>query len=80
MANRAIGIMALISEDGLSYLERQSKKIAENYSGRCGKSGIIRGIIDGFAQAGVDLSSAPTPFHIAAMVKAALAPTAEVKS
>ena len=79
MANRAIGIMALISEDGLSYLERQSEKIAENYGGRCGKSGMIRGIIDGFAQAGVDLSSAPTPFHIAAMVKATLTQAPEVK-
>lgn len=79
MANRSIGIMVLLSEDGLSYVEQQSEKIAENYGGRCGKSGIVRGIIDGFAQAGFDLSSAPTSFHIAAMVKAALGKASEVK-
>lgn len=77
MKNRAIGMMVLLSEDGVSYLERQAEGIAENYCGRVGKSGVVRGILDGLAQANLDLSKAPTPYHIAAMVKAALASTAE---
>jgi hypothetical protein len=71
--------MTLLSENGLSYLERQAQGMAENYGGRVGKSGVIRGIIDGLAQAHFDLSSCPTPYHVAEMVKTALAMASEAK-
>jgi hypothetical protein len=73
--------MALVSEEGLSYLEQQAEGIAKNYGGRVGKSGVVRGIIDGLAQANIDLSSAPTPYHIAVIVnKLTTTNDTEVKS
>lgn len=67
-----VAVLAHISAAGETYLNEQAGKIKANFGVRLGKSGTLRGICDGFAQAGFDLSDAPTTFHVAAKVAAVL--------
>jgi hypothetical protein len=67
-----VPVLAHISGPGEAYLTEQASAIKQRFGVRMGKSPLMRGICDGFAQAGFDLSDSPTAFHVASKVAAAL--------
>jgi hypothetical protein len=53
-------------------LTKQSAKLQRRYGGRFGRAVIIRGILDGVIQAGMDFTDCPNEYLIAQRVKTML--------
>lgn len=68
-----VAVLCHLTETGDGYLRGQANKVQRRFGGRgIGRSGILRGIVNGFAACGFDLSDSSTPHHVASKVAAAL--------
>ena len=68
-----VAVLCHLNETGAGYLKEQASKVQQRFGGRgIGSSGILRGVVNGLAACGFDLSDSPTPYHVASKVAAVL--------